>query len=122
VKYLREVTPDQIRDITENQFGNWIDLTNAEVRIDQINADRRLVDQNLELRRAVVGALGGLTAHERHLEMGFDAGQQLSRVERFNQVIVSAGCDSFNPAFLASACREHDQWNILQQGIGANRA
>src|SRR5215470_1257454 len=50
---LFKVSPDYVSDFSKDRLRSWIDLADAKIRIDHIDANRRLIDERLVLRRAM---------------------------------------------------------------------
>ena len=51
---------------------------------------------------------GGFAAHACHLQLRIDARDQFAGGERFGEVVIGAGFDTFNARLFAGARREHD--------------
>src|SRR5690349_2581762 len=56
----------------------------------------------------------------RHLYAGFNTSDEFAAAERFDEVLVSAGTEAFNPAFLTGACRQQNDRYSLEVRISAH--
>ena len=112
---LVEITPDQIRNVPEQLPGDWIDLANAKVRIDEINAKRRRIEQRLELRGTC--PQGGL--HCAALEERAHPREQFSGREGLDQIVIGTGIEPFDAGLLARTRGEQDHGQTAQRVVFA---
>ena len=119
--HLVEIAADQIGDVAEHGTRGRVRLANSKVGVDQIDAERGLGEQRLELCRAQPERLLGGSAHVPELEQRTDAGEQLSRRKRLDDIVVGTRVESLDPCFLAGARGQQQHGHAAQSFVGANR-
>ena len=119
---LEVAAHDAAGDGAEDGQGDWIDLADAEIRVDHVDADRRLIEQRLELCPLLAQLALGVAPHAHEGETRLDARQQLTRTEGLDQVVVGPGVESFDPRLLASTRRQQDHRQLASARIGAQLA
>jgi hypothetical protein len=95
-------TDDSSRNVAEHRQSDGVDFANAEVRIHQVHAQRRLVEEHLELRSAMAQRLRGLAAYAGDLDVRRDVSQQFAGAERLDQVVVGSRRQPFHLGFFAA--------------------
>ena len=116
-------TDDPSRNVAEHRQSDGVYFANAEVRIHQVHAQRRLVEEHLELRGAMAQRLRGLAAYAGDLDVRRDVSQQLAGAERLDQVVVGSRRQSFQ-LWLSSSARAESRMigNVLVRGSARRRA
>ena len=76
---FNEVPADQVRDIAKDWLCDSVDLLDAHVRIHQVHAERRLIEQGLVLCRAIEQRLIRSVVEAVHLQMPPDTRNQARR-------------------------------------------
>ena len=116
---LVEIAADHAaRDVAEHRQRHRVDLADAEVGVDQVDADRRLPQERLELVAPVAQRLLGVAPQPRQLELRRHAGEQLAGAERLDQVLVGAGAEPLDARLLAGPRREQDDRD--RRGVAAS--
>ena len=87
---------DAARNVAEHGERDGIYLADLEIGVDEIDAQRCLIEQRLELRRALLERGAGFPALLGEAQLSFDAREQLALAERFDEVVVGAGLNSFD--------------------------
>jgi hypothetical protein len=103
VDHLAQFAADQIRDISKSGQCDGVDLPYAKLRIYEVNSERRVIEQSLELLGAEPYVFESLFPKARKLEVSLHSREELFRTERLYQVVVSAMLQSLDARLLASA-------------------
>src|SRR4029079_13311680 len=99
---------DAAFDLAEDGPRDRVDSADAQGRVDEIDAQRGLIEQALELLAAIAQSLLRLAAQAGQLDLRVDARPQLARAERLDEVVVGPGGCPFDARLFAGAGREHD--------------
>ena len=99
--HLAEVAADQVGNLAERLARGGIGERDPELVVHEIDAERSVGDESLELRRRLAPRPGEVerATHPRH---------QLARREGLHQIVVGAGLKPFDPGLLARAGGEQD--------------
>ena len=105
---LVKLPADQVRNVAEHLQRDRIHLRDAEIRIDEVHAERRLIQQSLKLLALVEQGAFGFTPHSGDLEMGGHSGQQLFGAKRLDEIVVRAPFKPFDPRFFSGTSRQEN--------------
>ena len=94
---LVKIPADQIGNSAKRRLSHRIDVGDAEILIDQIDAERRVVQQALDLRHASAGRLARLRA----VPLRIDTRQQIPGRKGLDEIVVGAGRNAFEGGLLA---------------------
>ena len=87
----------------------------TELAVHQVDADRRGIEQRLELRRALLD----VSANPRQLERPVHPRHELSRREGLDQIVVGARGESLDARLFAGPRRQQNARNVRRGRIGA---
>ena len=119
---LVEAPADQVGDVAEDRPRGGIDQPDAKLVVHQVDAERGVGEQGLELLLPLAERHGGLLPHPRELERPADPRDQLAGGERLHQVVVGAGVESFDAGLFPGARGQQDDRQVAGRGIGPERA
>ncbi len=122
MNHFLEVAPlDAAGNVAELRPRDRVDRADAEVGPDEVDAERRALDQRLELLAAVTQRALELPALAGERKVRADAGEQLARAERLDEIVIGARTKAFDARFLAGTRRQHDDGHGPCPRVGANR-
>ena len=96
--HLGELTSDDVAGSLEESSGDRVDRAEPQAGVDQIDAERRLVEESLELLRAPFEGGPRRSANSSEFEIGVDSGDEFVGGEGLDEVVVGAGLRAPRPA------------------------
>jgi hypothetical protein len=103
INEIRKVASNRSADDVEKPIRKGIHGTNSQIAVQEIDAERGLVEEGLELLGAAAQVLLCVLAHASHLQMSLHAGQQFAGAERLDEVVVGAVLYAFDAGLLPRA-------------------
>ena len=78
-------------------------------------------ERHAQSRLTLTQGLVRLLSHLCHLQMRRHSGEQLTRTERFHEIVVGSSLHALDSALFPGARGQHDHWHAARAGISAER-